>query len=58
MERFVISTMYPGEKWANTVRKLPDSRVKEIYKKYVDELRRIYHDELKKEKDATPDICF
>jgi hypothetical protein len=34
--------MYPGEWWADVVRKLPEWRVHEIYKRYLDDLREIY----------------
>jgi hypothetical protein len=41
-KRYVVSTMYPGEWWADVVRKLPEWRVHEIYKKHLDDLREIY----------------
>lgn len=41
-KRYVISTMYPGEWWAGVVEGLPEWRVHEIYKIYLDDLRDIY----------------
>lgn len=41
-KRYVVSTMYPGEWWADVVRKLPEKRIHILYKRYLDELRELY----------------
>lgn len=38
LEREVISYMYPGEHWKRVVANLSETRVKQIYDKYIAEL--------------------